>query len=118
LSAYIVANLTIHEPKIFRQYRKEVVPTVEKYGGKYLVIDIRADDLDGESRPLLLLGQFESVEAARRWYNSPEYQEIIHLRTSSTEGWVRLTKQLPSLEDDCETQQIADGHLEWNERKR
>lgn len=109
MSAYIVANLTVHEPKMFRQYRKAVVPIVEKYGGEYIVIDFRADDLDGESRPLLLLGRFDTIEAAQRWYHSPEYQAIIHLRTSSSEGWVRLTKQLPGLESLPEASQSANG---------
>ena len=30
--------------------------------------------------------KFESKEALNAWYNSPEYQEIIHLRTDNSEG--------------------------------
>jgi uncharacterized protein (DUF1330 family) len=94
LSVYVIANLTVHDPKIFRKYRTAVVPIVEKYGGKYLIVDLRPNDLDGESRPLLLMGEFKSVDAALCWYNSPEYQEIIPLRQTSSEGWVRLASSL------------------------
>jgi uncharacterized protein (DUF1330 family) len=94
LSAYVIANLTVHDPRTFRKYRSAVVPIVEKYGGKYLIVDLRSNDLDGESRPLLLMGEFESVDDALCWYNSPEYQEIIPLRQASSEGWVRLASKL------------------------
>jgi uncharacterized protein (DUF1330 family) len=30
--------------------------------------------------------EFPSVEAARRFYDSPEYQEIIPLRTNASQG--------------------------------
>jgi uncharacterized protein (DUF1330 family) len=94
VSVYVIANLTIHDPRIFRKYRSAVVPIVEKYGGKYLVVDLRSNDLEGESRPLLLIGEFESVDDALCWYHSPEYQEIIPLRKASSDGWVRLASSI------------------------
>ena len=30
--------------------------------------------------------EFESVEQARKWYNSPEYQAVIGQRFDSTDG--------------------------------
>ena len=37
--------------------------------------------------------KFPSKEALRAWYDSPEYQEIIHLRTDNTEGFVVFAEE-------------------------
>ena len=35
---------------------------------------------------VMLPSKFDSKEAARAWYESPEYQKIIHIRTDNSEG--------------------------------
>ena len=37
--------------------------------------------------------KFSSKEALRTWYDSPEYQQIIHLRTDNTEGHVVFAEE-------------------------
>jgi uncharacterized protein (DUF1330 family) len=93
MAAYVVVNLTVNDPEMFEQYRSTVVPLVLNSGGKYLVVDFEPMDLDGQSRPGLAVVEFESVEAAQRFYNSPEYQAVVGLRLSSTEGWLRVAPQ-------------------------
>ena len=63
-------------------YLEQVESTVEAYGGKWLA--------QGEGRVVegawpgsVVLLEFPSMEAAQSWYNSAEYQRILHLRTDN-----------------------------------
>jgi len=94
MAAYVVINLDVTDPETFEKYRAVATPLVMNSGGKYLAVDLAPVDLDGKSRQALAIVEFESVEAAKHFYNSPEYQAIIDLRLSSTEGWVRVIPEL------------------------
>jgi uncharacterized protein (DUF1330 family) len=68
-------------------YRDRVFPIVEKFGGRYRIINGRQDSVEGNLRftfPVLI--EFPSMEQARRWYDSPEYRAILPLRLESTRG--------------------------------
>ncbi len=93
MAAYVVVNLTVNDPATFEQYRAVVVPLILNSGGKYLAVDFEPMDLDGTSLPGLAIVEFESVEAVQRFYNSPEYQAVIGLRLSSTDGWLRVVPE-------------------------
>jgi uncharacterized protein (DUF1330 family) len=83
VAAYIVAELTeISDPAAFDQYRDQVIPLVERYGGKYLAVTDQAEALEGDwtPHPLLVLIQFESMERLQEWYNSSDYEPLKELR--------------------------------------
>jgi uncharacterized protein (DUF1330 family) len=94
MPVYAIANLTVTDPALFRQYRKAAVPLVTSKGGKYLIMDFRPNDMDGQSRLGLIVIEFESAKIAEEFYNSPAYQEIVGLRLASTEGWLRIAPVL------------------------
>jgi uncharacterized protein (DUF1330 family) len=94
MAAYIVINLTVNDPATFEQYSAAVVPLIMNSGGKLLAVDFEPMDLDGTSRPGLAILEFESVEAAHSFYNSPAHQAVVALRLSSTEGWLRVVPAL------------------------
>jgi uncharacterized protein (DUF1330 family) len=55
--------------------------SVERYGRRFAVRGGRHETLEGDWRPQrIVVLEFPSVERAREWYSSPEYQEIIPLR--------------------------------------
>jgi len=63
-------------------YLEQVESTVKAYGGKWLA--------QGEGRVVegawpgsVVLLEFPSMQAAESWYNSAEYQRILHLRTDN-----------------------------------
>jgi uncharacterized protein (DUF1330 family) len=43
--------------------------------------------------------EFESEEAARRWYESPEYTAIKHYREEASEGWGAIVLRYVPTED-------------------
>jgi uncharacterized protein (DUF1330 family) len=69
------------------EYRENIHGLVEKYEGKYCIIGGEQQLLEGDWQPTFpVLIEFENVEKARRWYDSPEYKELKALRLSATKG--------------------------------
>jgi uncharacterized protein (DUF1330 family) len=65
------------------EYLTKVEATFLPYGGRWLVLDGEVEVLEGSWPGSVVLMEFPNREAARRWYVSPEYQEILHLRTDN-----------------------------------
>jgi len=56
-------------------------PTLEMFGGKYIARGGQTEILEGDWSPKrIVIMQFESVERAKAWINSPEYSEARALR--------------------------------------
>ena len=87
MTAYVLAQLDVHDPDNFQRYREKVAPLVATFGGRYLVRGGEVTALEGElSAPRLVIIEFDDREAAKRWYFSNEYQEILPLRLNSAKG--------------------------------
>ncbi len=94
MAAYMVANYRITDPGSYEAYPPAVVPTLIAHGAEILVADRKSETLEGEPAHVTVVVKFPSKEAARAWYDSAEYQEIIHLRTDNSEGFITLTNEL------------------------
>jgi uncharacterized protein (DUF1330 family) len=76
MPAYIIVKIEITDPAGFEEYRKQVAPTLEQYGGKYIVRGGVCETLEGDWRPKrIVVLQFDNLESAKAWLNSPEYVE-------------------------------------------
>jgi uncharacterized protein (DUF1330 family) len=73
--AYIVALINITDPQKYQEYAKLAGPATAKYGGRYLVRGGAKTEVEGIRYQRIVVAEFPSVEAAKRAYNSPEYQE-------------------------------------------
>jgi uncharacterized protein (DUF1330 family) len=76
MPAYIIAQINVTDPEKYQQYAKLAGPAGAKYGGRFLVRGGAKTELEG-SIPYqrIVINEFPSVEAAKRFYHSPEYQE-------------------------------------------
>jgi uncharacterized protein (DUF1330 family) len=90
MPGYVIANYMINDPEAFEKYPPAVGPTLAQYGGRLLVADLGVKPMEGRPQPVIVVVEFDSVEAARRWYDSPENTAIKGLRTSTTEGWLAI----------------------------
>ena len=79
MKAYCIVYERLHDLKMFDEYRKQVMPTIEAYGGKFTTLE---GDMPFERIAML---EFPSRKAAEDWYHSPAYQKILPLRTNATE---------------------------------
>lgn len=69
------------------KYRAGVAATVEKYGGRYLVLGGKCDAVEGTWRPTVpVIIEFPSLEQAHRWYESAEYAPLLKLRLEGSRG--------------------------------
>ncbi|WP_421865954.1 DUF1330 domain-containing protein [Motiliproteus sp.] len=82
--AYNIVNITaIHDQQKFNDYVVGHLPTVEQYGGRFLVKGYRGEVLEGEMPSnLMVVHEFPSIEQFRAWYDSPEYRPWKALRQS------------------------------------
>ena len=81
---YVIFTIDVHDDAGMDSYVQAVGPTIFKAGGRPIVADHNPDVIEGEwhgSRTIIL--EFDSVEAARTWYRSPEYQAVIGQRHTS-----------------------------------
>ena len=88
MAAYVIVDIQVTEPVEYEEYKRLAAPTVAAYGGRYVARGGAAEVLEGDWIPnRLVLLEFESVEQARRWWNSPEYAVAreIRWRTAHTQ---------------------------------
>ncbi len=94
MKGYLIANYDITgSVEAYQKYAKLIFPTLSKYGGKLIIGDRDPIRTEGTSRLATVVIEFESVESAKTWYDSPEYQNIINLRKNNTEGWNIIAKE-------------------------
>ncbi len=86
MAGYLIANYRVTNPDGYQAYVAAVVPTIVAHRGEILVAGPESEAVEGEPGPVTVVLKFPSKEALRAWYDSPEYQKIIHLRTDNTEG--------------------------------
>ena len=83
--AYVIADIEVTDPEAFEEYRKLVPPLVAKYGGKYLVRGGNFEIVEGDWAPKrLTVLEFESLERAKQFYDSAEYEPVKQIRLKST----------------------------------
>lgn len=91
MAAYLIANFALTNPAGYKAYIPAVLPTLEAHGAEIVIADYESKPLEGRSGSVTVVIKFQSPEALNAWYQSPEYQKIIHLRTDNSEGIVVAT---------------------------
>jgi uncharacterized protein (DUF1330 family) len=81
MPAYVIVEIDIVDPSGYEEYKNLAAPTVEKYGGKYIVRGGRTEVLEGDWQPKrIVVLQFDSAQHAKDWLNSEEYREPRKMR--------------------------------------
>ncbi|MEX0503546.1 DUF1330 domain-containing protein [Alphaproteobacteria bacterium LSUCC0719] len=71
---YLVANIRVTDQEKFQEFSGMAGPAIKKYGGKVLARGPVADRLEGDVSGIVMMIEFESKDAANRFYFSEEYQ--------------------------------------------
>lgn len=81
MTAYVIVDIDVHDPVRYQDYMRQAAPTVEMYGGKYIARGGKTEILEGDWSPRrLVILQFDNLERAKTWFNSPEYREAKKIR--------------------------------------
>lgn len=84
MTAYVVVEVELRDAQAFAAYRRLALPTIAAHGGRVLARSDDAVPLEGGWRPpRIVVIEFPSVQAARCWHASPEYQAARVLRLSA-----------------------------------
>ena len=87
MPAYVVAQMTLHDPEKYGRYVPTAVETIAAHGGHLLVASGSADVREGTiPAPRTIIVEFPSKEAAAAWYESEAYQAVLPLRLESSHG--------------------------------
>jgi uncharacterized protein (DUF1330 family) len=87
MSVYVIASLTIKDAVRFEDYKRTVMPSMEKYGGRFVARGGPILVLEGSwSRERLIIAEFPSMERAQQWWGSPEYAEPKALRQATADS--------------------------------
>ena len=83
--AYVLITEAIHDEEGMKAYGAKAAQGMS--GAKVLAVDAAPTVLEGQPAPgRAVLLEFESPEAARAWYDSPEYQAAIPLRQAAADS--------------------------------
>ena len=75
MAYYLVADMSITDPELFAEFAEAVPATVRQYGGRYLIRGGELEVAQGDWTPnRLVVIEFESMDQAKAWYDSPEYE--------------------------------------------
>ncbi|NJD09209.1 MAG: DUF1330 domain-containing protein [Gemmatimonadetes bacterium] len=84
MAAYVLAQITVHDPVTYERYKALSGAALEPYGGRFLVRGGAVETMEGTWQPArLVVIEFPDAAAARAWWASPEYAEARALRQAS-----------------------------------
>ena len=84
MPAYLIVETDIHDPEQYERYTAASPGAVAAGGGRFIARGGELAVLEGDWHPKrLVLLEFEDLEAAKRFYDSPEYQAAKRLRSGA-----------------------------------
>jgi uncharacterized protein (DUF1330 family) len=93
MAAYVIGDIEVTDSAAYDDYRKQVLATVEKFGGRFAVRGGAVEPLEGGWAPKrLVMVEFPTLEQARKWYRSSEYAPLIQLRQKASRGRLVLVE--------------------------
>jgi uncharacterized protein (DUF1330 family) len=94
--ALMLIEADIHDMEGFRAYTQAIIPIVQRYGGQYVVMRGERQDLEGDwGSTRIVVSRWPSMDAARAFWFSPEYQAAIKLRQGTGTFRVTLLETAP-----------------------
>ena len=93
---YFVASHKVLDRKTVNDvYVPQAIKSLNKYDVEILCVNENTEIIEGQTgHDRVVILRFPNREEALRWYNSPEYQSMIHLRLDSVKGTLLLAEGL------------------------
>jgi uncharacterized protein (DUF1330 family) len=95
MTAYVLAQIAIHDRIRHDRYAMRFLPTLKPFGGRLLAADEAVEVMGGDwpFRKVVMIA-FPDAAAAKAWAGSAEYQAISPDREASTTGVSLLVQGL------------------------
>jgi uncharacterized protein (DUF1330 family) len=95
MAAYFIAQYVVKDRKLYGEYQAAAAKTIAASGGEVVSFDVASETIEGTPPgPQTVIVKFESTEAAKAWYDSPDYQAALPKRLAATEGFAILSQSM------------------------
>jgi uncharacterized protein (DUF1330 family) len=91
---YLIAHIRVHDKDAFEEFKALSGAAIKAHHGRVLVRNPAPDHREGEAKGLAILIEFESIEAARAFYESDAYSEARAVREKISETDLILVEGL------------------------
>lgn len=93
MPAYLVGEIEVTEPERYALYTARTPAVIAAYGGRFLVRGGAVEAKEGAPPAgRVVVIEFPDMAAARRFYDSPDYQAILPLRLAASRGRLYLVE--------------------------
>ena len=82
---YLVANIRVKDKDKFAAFSGMAAPVIKAHGGKILARGPGAERHEGSVEGIVMMIEFESIDTARTFYLSDEYQAAKAVRDACSE---------------------------------
>ena len=82
---YLVANIRVKDKDKFAAFSGMAAPVIKAHGGKVLARGPGAERHEGSVEGIVMMIEFESIDTARTFYLSDEYQAAKAVRDACAE---------------------------------
>ena len=87
MTAYVVFCLTeVTDQDAIKLYRKTGGPSLAAYGGRFVAGPNVSETLEGAPLAGAVVTAFDTLDQAKTWYHSPEYQAAVPIRQGASAG--------------------------------
>jgi|ERR1017187_2607092 len=84
MPAYIIVDVKINNPEMYKEYKKLTPASIAAYQGNFIVRGGATETLEGDWEPgRIVVLEFPNAERARQWWNSTEYAPAKNIRQSA-----------------------------------
>jgi len=87
MSAYVIVEIAVHNPKEYEEYKKLSQGSLAAFNGKFIVRGGKTVTLEGDWQPeRIVVLEFPDADLAKEWWNSDIYAKAkaIRQRTATT----------------------------------
>ena len=93
MKGYLIANVDVSDAEGYEAYRSQTAAIIARFDGRFLVRGGKVEVREGTPcvQRLVVL-EFPSMEQARIFYDSPEYQAVLPHRTANARSDVFLVE--------------------------
>ena len=92
---YVIAEVEITDPAALQEYGKKIGETLAPFNHRVVVSTGNIQALEGDApKDMVVIIQFDSVQKAREWYDSPAYAAIRPIRQSATKSRIFIVEGL------------------------
>ena len=96
MPAYVISDIEVTDSAQYEEYKRLAPATIAQYGGRYLTRGGATSILEGTwAPPRVVVLEFPTADAARTWYNSPEYTKARAARAGAASAKILVVEGIP-----------------------